>query len=162
MMNAVEMLKRQHREVEKLFVEFEDAESPEARRDTFDEIADALAVHAAIEEKHFYPTVKQQETEDILVESVEEHLEVKRGIAELLAMDADDDDFSVKVNELREDVEQHVEEEEGELFPKVERLFDKVALERLGAVMEDLQGELLRRGNPRDAIPDETGAPAPL
>lgn len=161
-MNAVDMLKQQHREVEKLFDQFEEAESAEARRDAFNEIADALAVHATIEERHFYPTVKDLETEEILVESVEEHLEVKRAIAELLRMDAAADQFGAKVKDLREDVEHHVEEEEGELFPKVERLFDEVALERLGAVMDDLQGQLRRRGNPREAIPGETEAPAPL
>src|SRR5215467_2088848 len=113
-MNAIEMLKQQHREVETLFEEFEEAESVEARRDTFNEIADALAVHATIEERHFYPTVKDQETEGILIESVEEHLEVKRAIAELLEMDAADDLFGAKVKALREDVENHVAEEEGE------------------------------------------------
>jgi len=81
-MNAIEMLKNQHRQVEELFEQFEDAESPEARRDIFNEIADALAVHATIEEKHFYPTVKQAQTEAILVESVEEHLEIAHWLLE--------------------------------------------------------------------------------
>jgi len=161
-MNAVEMLKQQHRMVEQLFDQFEQAESVEARREAFNAIADALAVHATIEEKHFYPTVKQEQTEGILAESVEEHLEVKRAIADLMQMDAADNDFGLQVKELRDGVETHVAEEEGELFPTVERLFDKAALERLGAVMDDLQGQLLRRGSPREAIPGETGAAAPL
>jgi hemerythrin superfamily protein len=161
-MNAIEMLKQQHRMVEQLFDQFEQAESPEARRDAFNEIADALAVHATIEEKHFYPTVKQEQTEGILVESVEEHLEVKRAIADLLQMDAADVDFGAQVRDLRDSVDTHVAEEEGELFPAVERLFDEAALERLGAVMDDLQSQLLRQGSPRDAIPSETAAPAPL
>jgi hemerythrin superfamily protein len=161
-MNAIEMLKQQHRMVEQLFDQFEEAESVDARRDAFDQIADALAVHATIEEKHFYPAVKQQETEEILVESVEEHLEVKREIAELLRMDAADEGFGLRVKELKENVEDHVEEEEGELFPKVERLFDNATLERIGAAMDDLQGQLLRQGAPREEIPSETDAPAPL
>jgi len=161
-MNAIEMLKQEHRAVENLFDLFEAAESAEARRDAFNQIADALAMHATIEEKHFYPTVKQQETEGILVESVEDHLIVKRSIAELLQMDPADAGFGAKVKELREDVDEHVAEEEGELFPRVERLFDDAALERLGAVMDDLQSQLLRRGNARDEIPAETDAPAPL
>ena len=161
-MNAIEMLKQQHRMVEQLFEQFEQAESVDARRDAFNQIADALAVHATIEEKHFYPTVKQQETEELLVESVEEHLEVKREIAELLLMDAGDTGFGPRVKELKENVEDHVEEEEGELFPKVERLFDKAALERIGAAMDDLQEQLLARGAPREKIPSETDAPAPL
>ena len=161
-MNAIEMLKNQHRQVEELFEQFEDAESPEARRDIFNEIADALAVHATIEERHFYPTVKQAQTEAILVESVEEHLEMKRAIADLLEMDSADDDFGPQVKDLKDNVEAHVAEEEGDLFPRVERLFDAVSLERLGAVMEDLQGQLLRSGNPRYGIPAETDAAAPI
>jgi hemerythrin superfamily protein len=161
-MNAVKMLKQQHREVAKLFKQFEAAKSAEPRRKTFIEIADALAVHATIEERHFYPSVKERQTEEILLESVEEHLEIKRVIADLLQMDAGDDQFEAKMTVLREDVEHHVEEEESDLFPKVERLFEAEALEEIGAAMQETQDELLREGNPRDAIPGETDAAAPL
>jgi hemerythrin superfamily protein len=161
-MNALKMLKQQHREVEKLFKQFQAAKSAEPKRKTFIQIADALAVHATIEEKHFYPSVKEKRTEEILLESVEEHLEIKRAIADLLEMDAGDDEFEAKMKVLQEDVEHHVEEEEGELFPKVERLFDEEALEAIGAAMEETQDELLREGNPREAIPGETDAAAPL
>ena len=161
-MNAIKMLKQQHREVAKLFKQFEAAKSAEPRRKTFIEIADALAVHATIEERHFYPSVKERQTEEILLESVEEHLEIKRVIADLLQMDAGDDQFEAKMTVLREDVEHHVEEEESDLFPKVERLFEAEALEEIGAAMQETQDELLREGNPRDAIPGETDAAAPL
>ena len=161
-MNAIKMLKQQHREVEKLFKQFEAAKSAKPRRETFNEIADALALHAAIEERHFYPSVKKQQTEDILLESVEEHLEIKRAIADLLELETDDDSFDAKVKVLQEDVEHHVEEEETELFPKVEKLFDEEELEAIGEAMEETQDELKREGNPRDAIPGETDAAAPL
>jgi hemerythrin superfamily protein len=161
-MNAVKMLKQQHREVEKLFKQFESAKSAGPKRKTFIEIADALAIHATIEEKHFYPAVKKKQTEDILLESVEEHLEIKRIIADLLQMDAGDDTFEAKVKVLQEDVEHHVEEEEKELFPKVEKLFDDDALEAIGAAMDETAEELKRQGNPREAIPGETDAAAPL
>ena len=152
-MNAIKLLKQQHREVEKLFKQCEAAKSAAPREKAFNEIADALAVHGTIEEQHFYPGVKESQTEDILLESVEEHLEIKRAIADLLEMDADDDEYMAKVKVLQEDVEHHVEEEEGELFPKVEKLFDAEALEALGAAMEETAEELRREGNPRDAIP---------
>jgi len=161
-MNAIKMLKQQHREVEKLFKQVEAARSAEPRRKAFIQIADALAVHATIEERHFYPSVKKQQTEEILLESVEEHLEIKRAIADLLQMDASEDEFEAKMKVLQEDVEHHVGEEEGELFPKVEKLFDEEALEAIGAAMEETRDELLREGNPRDAIPGETDAAAPL
>src|SRR4029453_14863268 len=115
-MNAVKMLKQQHREVEKLFKRLDAARTEEPRRKAFEEIADALAVHATIEERHFYPGVKNQETEELLLESVEEHLEVKRLIADLMEMDDSEDEFEAKVKVLQENIEHHVEEEETELF----------------------------------------------
>ena len=161
-MNALKMLKQQHRQVEKLFEQFNAAKSAGPRGKAFNEIADALAVHAAIEERHFYPAVKKQQTEELLLESVEEHLEIKRVIADLLQMDPGDEVFEAKVTVLQEDVEHHVEEEEGELFPKVERLIDEEELETIGAAMEETEKELRSEGNPRDAVPGETGEAAPL
>lgn len=161
-MNAVTMLKQQHTEVDELFKQFDAADSPEQRRRIFNEIADALAVHATIEERHFYRAVKNRQTEGILGASVEDHLEIKRAIADVLAMDPDDDSFEAKVSTLRHDVEHHVEEEEGTLFPKVKQLFDEEALEEVGDAMEDTDEELRRRGNPRHAIPGETDAAAEI
>jgi hemerythrin superfamily protein len=161
-MNAIKMLKQQHRQVEKLFKGFEDAKSAAARRKAFEEIADALAVHATIEERHFYPGVKKEETEDLLLEAVEEHLEVKRVIADLLAMKPGDENFDAKVKVLQENVDHHVEEEETDLFPKVEKLLDEEALEAIGEAMQETQDELISEGNPRDAIPGETDAAAPI
>ena len=161
-MNAVKMLKQQHREVEKLFKKFEGAKSSAPRRKAFEEIADALAVHAAIEERHFYPGVKKRQTEDLLLESVEEHLEIKRVIADLLHAEPQDDTFDAKVKVLQEDVEHHVEEEEKELFPKVEKLIDEEELEAIGAAMEETAKELESAGDPRLAVPGETAAAAPV
>lgn len=161
-MNAIEMLKKQHRQVEKLFKELEGAKSAESRRKTFELIADALAVHATIEERHFYPAVKEEQTEDILLESVEEHLEIKRVIADMLAMDAGDENFEAKAKVLQEDIEHHVEEEETVLFPTVEKLFDAETLVELAEAMQETQDELISAGNPRDAIPTETDAAAPV
>src|SRR4029079_17234083 len=103
-MNAIKMLKDQHRQGDKLFKDFEDAESAEARRDAFIAIADELAIHATIEERHFYPSVKEAQTDGILLESVEEHLQIKRVIADLLELDAADVEFQAKVTTLQEDV----------------------------------------------------------
>ena len=84
-MNAIEMLKKQHREVAKLFERFQQAKSADGRQQLFEQIADKLAIHAAIEERHFYPSVKNKATDDLLLESVEEHLEMKRIIADSAA-----------------------------------------------------------------------------
>ncbi len=161
-MDAIDMLMKQHREVDSLFQELSKAKSAGSRRKTFEKIADALAIHATIEERHFYPSVKEKATEEILLGSVEEHLEIKRTIADLLGLEADDEEFEAKLVELQEDVQQHVEEEETELFPQVKKLFDEEKLEAIAAAMKETQDELMERGNPRDAVPSETDQPAPI
>jgi hemerythrin superfamily protein len=161
-MNAIKMLKQQHREVEKLFKQLEKAKSARPRQKVFDEIADKLAVHAAIEEKHFYPSVKRRNTEDILLESVEEHLGVKRVIADMLDLEADDPIFEAKAKVLQDLVEHHVEEEEGTLFPKVEKLLKADELDSIGEEMAATMEDLMESGNPRDAVPAETEHAATL
>lgn len=159
-MNAIELLESQHRDVEKLFSQIEKAKSKDDKAALFEEIADSLAIHAAIEEHHFYPAVKAKRTEDILLESLEEHLGIKRVLADLLKTEADDDTFDAKIKVLKEQVEHHVEEEEGDLFPKVRKLFDKDQLEAIGQEMTAEQVELEEQGAPHEGIPAETGEPA--
>jgi hemerythrin superfamily protein len=159
--NAIDLLKQQHREVEKLFKKIEKA-GPDEKEKLFDELADSLAVHAAIEEQHFYPATKDARTEELLQEAVEEHLSVKRIIADLLEMEPDDAHFDAKITVLQEQVEHHVEEEEGELFPEVQKLHSKDELEDLGVLMEQTAEELKEQGAPRMEVPKETGAAAPL
>ena len=160
-MNAIDLLEQQHREVEKLFKKIEKA-GPDEKEKLFDELADSLAVHAAIEEQHFYPATKDARTEELLQEAVEEHLSVKRIIADLLEMEPDDAQFDAKIKVLQEQVEHHVEEEEGELFPKVQKLHSKDELEDLGVLMEQTAEELKEQGAPRMEVPKETGSAAPL
>src|SRR5688572_10380653 len=116
-MNAIEMLEAQHREVDELFQQLDETEDDEECEQLFVQLADKLAMHAKIEETHFYPAVKAARTEDILLESLEEHLAIKRCLADLVDMDVDDETFEAKLKVLQEQVEHHVEEEETELFP---------------------------------------------
>ena len=146
-MNAIDLLKSQHREVEALFAKIEKAKNADAKEDLFTQIADKLAVHAAIEEHHFYPAVKAKRTEDILLEALEEHLSIKRVIADLLEIEPDDETFDAKVKVLKEQVEHHVEEEESDLFPKVKKLLSR---EELDAVAQEMAAEQsqLEEGRP--------------
>jgi len=159
--DAIALLKSQHRAVEKLFSRFEKA-SGAAKRRIFEEIADSLAVHAAIEEHQFYPAVKAKRTEDILLESLEEHLGIKRVIADLLKLDASDETFDAKVKVLQEQVEHHVEEEESELFPKVGKVLDRDELRDLAKTMQQEGERLEADGHPRATVPQETAQAAPL
>jgi hemerythrin superfamily protein len=161
-MNAIKLLKQQHRQVEALFKQLEKAKSARPRQKAFEQIADMLAVHATIEERHFYPSVKRRATEEMLLEAVEEHLGVKRVIADMLELSADDETFEAKAKVLKDLVEHHVEEEEETLFPKVQKLLDADELEAIGADMASTMEELLDNGDPRKAVPSETERAATL
>jgi hemerythrin superfamily protein len=155
-MNAIELLESQHREVEDLFEEIEDSDDLDTKADLFEQLADKLAIHAAIEEHHFYPAVKEKRTEDILLESLEEHLAVKRVLADLLDNNVEDETFDAQLTVLKETVSHHVEEEESDLFPKVRKVLSKDQLEAVGQAMSAEQAELEEKGAPREAIPSET------
>ncbi len=157
-MNAIDLLEKQHREVEELFEEFESAGdgAKKTKERLCSKISDHLAVHAEIEEKLFYPEAKQEKTEDILRESVEEHLAMKRVLADILEGGTDDEQFMARMKVLQEQVEHHVEEEERELFPKVRKSCSKEELEDLGNRMETLAEELFAEGEPSKHVPDQT------
>lgn len=161
-MNAIDKLKADHRAVEELFEAFEKARTADRKRALFEQIADKLAVHAAIEENHFYPAAKEKDTEDLLLEAAEEHLSVKRLIADLLRLDAKDDTFAAKVKVLQEQVAHHVKEEEKELFPAVKKLLDAETLDELEEDMVAMEEELLEAGEPRNQVPNETAEAAPI
>lgn len=163
-MNAIELLKQQHREVEELFEEYEGAgdRALKTKQRVCKEIADRLAVHAEIEEKLFYPESKQEDTEELLRESVEEHLAMKRTLADLIASDPEDPQLDARVTVLKEMVEHHVEEEEEELFPKVRKSCPKEELEDLGRRMAEMAEELELAGDPSRNVPDQTDHPAPI
>ena len=162
-MDAIELLKQQHREVEELFEKFEKAADGkgEVLMDLFARIADNLAAHATIEEKLFYPSVYVGPTADKLQEAVEEHLAARRVIADLLDMEPSDAQFKAKMNVLKELVEHHVEEEEKDLFKKVKKLITKEELAVIGEQMEVMFSELIQ-SQPRMQVPAETDEAAPL
>lgn len=153
-MDAIEMLKAQHRQVEQLFKQCQEA-SGSAKRRLFLELADMLAVHAAIEEQHFYPAVKAQRTKEILAESLEEHLAMKRTLSDMLRTEVTDPTFDAKLKVLEEEVTHHVGEEESDLFPKVKRLLNADQLEGIGQEMTATAVELVD-AEPRNQVPEET------
>ena len=159
---AIDMLDSQHREVEALFAKLEKADGGERKQKVFTEIADKLALHASIEEQVFYPAVKARRTEDILLESLEEHLGIKRVLADLIDIDATDETFDAKAKVLKEQVEHHVGEEEDDLFPKVKKIFDEETLIALAGEMALLEDKLLMEGSPRLAVLTQTEEAAPL
>jgi len=154
------MLTRQHREMEAAFKALM-AEKPEGRSNLFERAADTLMSHILIEEQHFYPAVRAKKTEDILLESLEEHLSLKRVLADLVALSCDDPHFEPKLHVLKEQAEHHHKEEEEHLFPKVKKLLDTHELETLGDQMQAAQTELLA-ANPRKRVAEQTAVASEL
>lgn len=138
-MDAITLLKHDHKAVEALFKRFENAgdRAYTEKRAVVDRIIEELAKHAAIEEQLFYPVVRATvpDTEDLALESLEEHHIVKWVLSELDGMDPEDQRFDAKVTVLIENVRHHVEEEEGEFFPKVRAELGRNALGDLGDAM---------------------------
>lgn len=160
--NALELLTSQHDEVDELFAMIEKTDDTERKRAYFEELADKLAAHAKVEETLFYPAVMARQTREILVESAEEHLSIKRLLADLLELDPDDETFDAKIAVMKEQVEHHArEEEEQHLFPKVKKLMNADELAALGGEMLS-QFEQLLEGEPRHGVPGETIEAAPV
>lgn len=158
-MNAIKLLKQQHREVTALWKKFEKSDDDAEQQQLFEAIADNLAIHASIEEKYFYPAVRARQTEHQLEEAYDEHLEVKKLILD--ALDGiDNPGFDAMVAALMGAVEHHVDEEEGELFPAVEKLLDNKALETLGKTMQQEAEAMKQAGDSRMTVKATIEQPA--
>jgi hemerythrin-like domain-containing protein len=160
-MDAIELLKQQHQEVKKLFGQIEEADEADEKVELLQDLADNFAAHGAIEERIFYPAAYAESTKELLEEAVEEHLSAKRVLADLLQMKPEDENFDAKIKVLEEQIEHHVEEEEGELFPKVRARFEAAYLESMGDKMEELFDQLMAE-SPCDEILRETEKAAPI
>jgi hemerythrin superfamily protein len=159
-MDAITLLETQHREVESLFEQYAEAKSAAKKKAIFEQLADDLAVHTTIEEKIFYPAAYASETDDLLEEAVQEHLSIKRLLVDLMELTPGDPAFDAKITVMKEQVEHHVEEEEGELFPKVREKLDRVNLEALGGRMQSLFTREMQAGASRNIADQVDEAPS--
>jgi len=145
-MNALEVLKQDHQKVKGLFKEATGSPDQSKRKELFDKIDTELEIHAHIEETVFYPALEtHEELKDLVAEALEEHQEVRILLEELEELGSESHDFGSKLQELIESVEHHVEEEEGEMFPKVREVFDESQLEQLGQELESAKGTAHRK-----------------
>jgi hemerythrin superfamily protein len=138
--DAIELIKADHRKVERLFREFEEAgdRAYKTKQELVGQIVEELEVHAAIEEEIYYPAVEAKARKDgkeLIAEAVEEHHVVKILLSELGSMSSGDEAFDAKVTVLMENVRHHVEEEESELLPQSEKILGTDELTRLGEQM---------------------------
>lgn len=143
-MNAFTLLKQDHKTVAELLEKI-DATTERAlktREELFTRLKTELDVHAKIEEEIFYPALEgEDETHEITLEAFEEHRLVKQLLAELESMPKDDEQWTARFTVLKENIEHHVEEEEGEMFPKARNVLSKEDQDTLGARMEEAKND---------------------
>lgn len=139
-MNAIQLLKADHRKMRTLLDELESTteRGVKTREQLFAQIKGELMVHEAIEEEIFYPELKSHpRAKDIVLEAFEEHHVVDLLMGELEALPVDAETWGAKALVMKENVEHHMEEEEGDMFTRAEQVFDAAELDDLGRRMTD-------------------------
>ena len=154
-LDAVALLKADHRTVEELFEKFEKASGDGKKKAIAEQICMELTVHATIEEEIFYPACEGKVEEDLLKEAYVEHDGAKLLIAEIEAGGPSDEFYDAKVKVLSEQIEHHVEEEE----QSVEGMFSQAR--KAGVDMDALGEQLAQRKNELIATYQKSGLPKP-
>lgn len=143
--DAVAMLTADHKKVKKLFSDFDKLKeegSDEEKSAVVNQICNELKIHTELEEEIFYPAVRKAiEDSDLMDEALVEHAGAKDLVAQLEDASPDDDLYDAKVTVLGEQINHHVKEEEGEMFPKAKKA--KVDTEALAAAMLKRKGALM-------------------
>lgn len=149
-MGAIELLKDDHDKVDRLFQKVKATDEGEHLA-LFKKIKAELDAHTHIEEKIFYPKLKEEEElKDIVLEGIEEHYQARMFLRELANLTEDSEKFEPKLKVLIEDIEHHVMEEEGEMFPKVKKVFDAATLQELGKQMAE-EKQIFMKSNQANA-----------
>jgi hemerythrin superfamily protein len=152
--DAIALLKEDHDKAQKLFKEYESAKGDGRKEKLARQICLELTIHTQIEEEIFYPACKGKVKEDLLKEAYVEHDAAKLLIAEIEAGTGQSDDyFDAKVQVLSEEVDHHIKEEEGELFPQVRKA--EMDLKALGAQLAERKKALMANYK-ADGVPEPT------
>jgi iron-sulfur cluster repair protein YtfE (RIC family) len=144
-MDALSLIKKDHEEFKKLMEQLDKTteRGVKTREQVFEKLKTRLAVHETIEEEIFYPALKEHpKAKEIVLEGYEEHHAVDMLIEELTEVPLDDESWDAKFTVIKENVEHHIEEEEGVMFKKARQIFDKSELEDLGTGMEERRGSV--------------------
>ena len=142
-MKATALLEKQHRKVEGIFKKLEEGKGDGGAQVI--ELANDLAAHMAIEQQIFYPAIREIDP-DLVAKSYQEHAVAELALKRLLATSPQDDTFKAKVTTLKELIEHHVDEEEDELFPAVEKAAGDDVLNDLGKRMKVMFDEAVLQG----------------
>jgi hypothetical protein len=139
-MDAIALLKADHVKVKRLLTELESTteRGVKTRAELFSTIKGELTLHEIVEEEIFYPELKAHpKAKDIVLEGYQEHHVVDVLMGELESLDVSDETWGAKALVMKENIEHHIEEEEGEMFTKARQVFDNAELDDLGRRMEE-------------------------
>ena len=144
-MDAVKLLKRDHDEVKKMLTDLENTteRAEKTRTEGLATLKHELEIHEAIEEEVFYPALKEHpKTKELALEGYEEHHVVDMVMAEIEGVEPNDETWMAKFTVMKENLEHHIEEEEGEMIPQAEQVFGDSELDELGDRMQARKEEL--------------------
>jgi hemerythrin-like domain-containing protein len=145
-MNALSLLEEDHKRVKKMLAELDSTteRGVKTREELFTKLKQELEIHEAIEEEIFYPALKEHpKAKDIVLEAYEEHNVVDMVMAEIQEVAFDDERWGAKLTVMKENLEHHIEEEEGEMFKQARQVFEREELEELGERMESRKQALI-------------------
>ena len=138
-MDVLRLLEDEHDEAKSVFKALEKAHGAEAMR-LWDRLKSMLTLHEEMEETLFYPQLKAEKpTEDLILEAYQEHHVMDLLIEEISALEPSAEEWQPKIKVLQENTEHHIEEEEGELFPKVRKIWDTAKRAQVGRQMEEMK-----------------------
>jgi hemerythrin superfamily protein len=139
-MNALELLALDHERISDLFDQLHESDQLEDKQDVFELLRDELTLHTQIEESIFYPTLREErEFEDFVAASLSDHQKIKDMLIEIESLE-DEVELDSKLDELQDWVDQHVDQEENELFPRVRARIQEQKLEEMGLLMNRMKG----------------------
>jgi hemerythrin superfamily protein len=148
-MDALELLKQDHQKVKELFEQGQGTEDKKEQKRILREIKSELETHTRIEETVFYPAMEEHaELKDMVLESIEEHKQLKTILREISKLSPGSGKFKPKFKVLKDDMEHHaVEEEEEKMFPGIREIIDEAELEELGEELEAAKHKRLRKAS---------------
>jgi len=143
-MDALELLKTDHRRVGDLFAQVNATEDEKQHQKLFEQIKSELETHSHIEETVLYPTFeKYGELKAMVLEAYEEHKQIKTLIDEITALSEGSERFDAKLKVMGKNVRHHVKEEEAGIFPAAKKYLDEKRLEQLGQELEEAKKQFV-------------------
>ncbi len=141
-MDALKMLEEDHEKVKKILDQLEETteNASKTRTELFNKLEKEMRIHEVLEEEILYPALKEHEkAKELALEGYEEHHVVDTIMGEMQSLPVEDETWTAKLSVMKENIEHHIEEEEGEMFEHARAVFDDAELEELGARMQELK-----------------------